>query len=194
MGHRVFISLKAEDAAYKSHIQAMPNMDFIDKSLNVPINSIDEDYIMRAIRTDYLSSSTVTIFLIGNFSAESLGEYEQRFIKRELQASLYDGAGNSKNGILGIVLPSMQPHIYLGSFTCSTCGESHTNVGINDATTIKEFSYNYYIPNSNCSWNAEDRYCILVKWEEFLEDSDLYINAAHDKRETDIASKTKVRP
>ena len=115
MGHKCFISFKKEDELYKLTIQNWVDknkIDMIDKSLDEPINSYDEEYIMRRIRQDYLSDSTVTIFLIGTYSAENLGTYEQRFIKRELQASLYNGVGNSRNGILGVVLPNMYDKIY----------------------------------------------------------------------------------
>ncbi len=71
MGHKCYISFKTEDAYYKSEIQKMKEagkLDYIDKSLNDPIESEDPDYIMRKIREDYLSDSTVTIFLIGTHS------------------------------------------------------------------------------------------------------------------------------
>ena len=91
MGHKCFISFKKEDISYKKEIQEWKEknkVDMIDKSLNTPIDSDDEDYIMRKIREDYLSDSTVTIFLIGTRSSENLGWEEQKYIKRELQASL----------------------------------------------------------------------------------------------------------
>ena len=194
MGHKCFITFKTEDAAYKKHIQEELNVDMIDKSLNEPIDSDDEEYIMRKIREDYLSDSTVTICLIGTRSSENLGWDEQRFIKRELQASLYNGQGNTKSGILGVVLPSMYNSIYTGSVICNTCGRSHNYVNVNDSTTVKEFSYNYYIPNDKCAWTEEDRYCVLVKWEDFEKAPNDYIDKAFDKRSSDISSKTKVRP
>lgn len=86
-----------------------------------------------------MSDSTVTIFLIGQHSAEVLGWEEQRFIKRELQASLYDGKGNTRNGILGVVLPSMYDSIYKGQYVCQTCGKTHNHVALNDMTVVKEF-------------------------------------------------------
>src|SRR4051794_3491643 len=97
---------------YKSEIQSWSHLDYVDKSLNEPINSFDQDYILRTIRSKYLSDSTVTVFLIGAQSAEALGQTEQYYVKKELQASLYHGIGNTKNGILGVVLPSMQDSIY----------------------------------------------------------------------------------
>lgn len=199
MAHKCFISFKTEDIYYKNYIQNNLYVDMIDKSLKDPIDSLDEDYVMRKIREDYLSDSTVTIFLIGKNSSENLGNYEQRYIKRELQASLYNSKGNSKgnskNGILGVVLPSMYDQIYKGSSTCSICGQRHNHVQINDSTVIREFSYNYYIPNLNrCAWREEDRYCVLVKWADFIEYPEDYIDKAFQKRQYPISNKTKVRP
>lgn len=194
MSHKCFISFKTEDKKYKRYIQEDLKIDMIDKSLNTTINSTDEDYIMRKIREDYLSDSTVTIHLIGEYSAENLLYENQAYIKRELQASLYNGENNTKNGILGIVLPNMYDKIFKGSEVCSVCGKSHNIVCINDSTVVKEFSYNYYIPKDGCSWSEEDRFCVLVKWNDFVENPELYINKAFDKRSSLISAKTKVRP
>ncbi|GBE23068.1 MAG TPA: molecular chaperone Tir [Actinobacteria bacterium] len=194
MAHKCFISFKTEDQAYKSEIQNNLPVDMIDKSLDVPINSDDEDYILQKIRDDYLSDSTVTIHLIGTRSAEDLGSYEQRFIKRELQASLYDGAANTKNGILGVVLPSMSDTIYGGPYDCSTCGGSHNLVRVSHSTVVAEFSYNYYIPNGKCAHTYDERYCVLVPWRDFRLAPDTYIDKAFDKRTAPIAAKTRVRP
>lgn len=199
MTHRVFISFKTEDKWYKNYIQNNLGVDMIDKSLNEEIDSENEDYIMRKIREDYLSDSTVTIFLIGSHSSENEGE-EQKFIKRELQASLYDGKANSRNGILGIVLPEMYDQIYKGSYECYKCGKRHTLISISDSTVIKEFSYNYYIKpleDGKCAWSDEDRYCVLVKWDDFKNDAESaekYIDQAFNKRKEPIAEKVKVYP
>ena len=194
MSHKCFISFKTEDKKYKRYIQEDLKIDMIDKSLNTPINSTDEDYIMRKIREDYLSDSTVTIHLIGEYSAENLLYENQAYIKRELQASLYNGENNTKNGILGIVLPNMYDKIFKGSEVCTVCGKSHNIVCINDSTVVKEFSYNYYIPKDGCSWSEEERFCVLVKWNDFVKNPELYINKAFDKRSSLISAKTKVRP
>lgn len=195
MAHRCFISFKTEDAWYKNYIQNHLAVDMIDHSLNEAIDSDDIDYVMRKIREDYLSDSTVTIFLIGTRSNQNLGDYEQRYIKRELQASLYHGVGNTQNGILGVVLPDMYDIVFRGSYNCQRCGSGHSYVAIDDSTAIKEFSYNYYIPgNGKCSWPEEDRYCILVKWEDFITNPNDYIDQAFNKRSQAIADKTKVRP
>lgn len=192
MAHKCFISFKAEDIYYKYSIQTQLNVDMIDKSLNEPIKSDNEDYILRKIREDYLSDSTVTIHLIGSDSAENLGWNEQRFIKRELQASLYNSAISSRSGILGVVLPSVTNTIFRGTYQCSACGETHNYVGINDSTTVKEFSYNFYIPNGRCFHTEDERYCVLVKWDDFCQNPNQWIDKAFDKRFEPIANKVRV--
>jgi hypothetical protein len=200
MAHRVFISFKTEDKSYKNYILNNLGLDMIDKSLNEAIDSEDEDYIMRKVREDYLSDSTVTIILIGTHSSENEGIEEQKYIKREIQASLYDGKANSRNGILGVVLPQIYNEVYKGSYICSTCGNSHNHVSINDSTVIKEFSCNYYVkplPDEKCAWSEEDRYCVLVKWDDFKKDAESaekYIDQAFDKRKQPISEKVKVYP
>ena len=194
MGHRCFISFKTEDIEFKNKIQNELDIDMIDHSLDVAINSDNENYIMQKIREDYLSDSTVTIFLIGEYSGENNTLQDQTFIKRELQASLFNGRNNSKNGILGVVLPSMYDKIYVGSGICNKCGNSHNYVNLNDKTVIKEFHYNYYIPNEKCAWSPIDRYCILIRWSDFHLDPEKYIDLAFEKRTSEISAKTKVRP
>ncbi|MCK9482190.1 MAG: TIR domain-containing protein [Bacteroidia bacterium] len=194
MKHKCFISFKTEDLWYKKYIQENLDLDMIDKSLDVPIDSDDEDYIMRKIREDYLSDSTVTIHLIGAKSSEYLGWNEQRFIKRELQASLYNGKGNTRSGILGVVLPNMIDSIYLGRMNCWHCGGYHNSVNLKD-TTVSEFRYNFFIPHKNkCVWSEEDRYCVLTKWNDFINNPKKYIDQAFCKRDHPIAEKIKVRP
>ena len=199
INHKCFISYKKENVEYKDYlIKNISNSAFIDKSLDRKINSYDGDYVMKVIRQDYLSDSTVTIFLIGSHSSENEGRDwfgdKNYFIQRELQASLYSGEGNTMNGILGVVLPEMYDRIYKGSEDCSVCGSKHNLVEINDSTVIREFSQNYYIkPHDGCAWKEEERYCELVKWDDFIKNPDPYIEAAFQKRNSDIAAKVKKR-
>jgi len=194
MARKCFISFKTEDLANKKALQELLHIDMIDKSLDKAIDSSNEDYILQAIRSDYLADSSVTIHLIGAKSAEQLGAWEQRFIKRELQASLYDGQNNRRSGILGVVLPSMYATVYQGSIACSTCGCALTIVNIGPGTTVSEFYHNYYIPHGRCHHAEDDRYCVLVKWDDFVKSPETYIEQAFLKRDHPIAAKVKVRP
>lgn len=200
MGHKCFISFKKEDQWYRDQIDKLfLSSDLINKGLDRVINSNDGEYIMKTIRQDYLKDSTVTIFVIGSHSSEYegydfMGRRKNYFIERELQASLYNGVGNTRNGILGVVLPEMYDWVYEGSYQCQTCGNMHNTVVIGDSTVIREFSANYYIePHFGCAWSENERYCVLTKWDDFLTDPERYVNVAFDKRTSDIASKVKVR-
>lgn len=88
----------------------------------------------------------------------------------------------------------MYDKIFTGKYECDKCGSQHNGVRINDGTVVKEFSYNYYIPkDTGCSWSEEERYSVLVKWDDFIKSSELYINQAFEKRSAPISKKTKVR-
>lgn len=181
--HKCFISFKTSDMRYKENIQKLLGDMIIDKSLNEPIDSEDEDYIMQKIRDDHLKDSSVTLFLIGDNSNENIEK--QDFIKKELSASLYKSKGKGRNGILGIVLPGMYSKVYKGVYACSGCGNEHNNVCIDDDTVIKEFSANYYIKDlqESCgAWKYDDRYCVLVNYDDFIDDPDRYINQAFEKK------------
>ncbi len=198
MAHKCFISYKKEDLYYKNKLIEKFNVsDVIDKTLDRVIDSDDGDYIMSVIRRDYLKDSTVTIFLIGEHSSENEGyDYlgpKNYFIQKELQATLYNSKDNSRSGLIGVVLPSMYTKIYKGSYQCSQCNHIHNSVSINDNTVIREFSINYYMtPHSGCAWSPEERYAILVKWEDFYSNPEKYINAAFEKRSDPIANKIKI--
>ena len=210
MSHRCFISFKKEDARYKDLIAlALKDEDVIVRSLDKWIDSENENYIMQVIRRDYLLNSTVTIFLIGEHSSENEGlDGEGRdknyFIKRELRASLYAGEeGNSRNGLLGVVLPSMVGRVFGEFHDCEKCGGRHRYINVTDAEVIREFGRNYFIkPHDKCYWAEEDRYAVLVPYNEFMEkdaegtyvNMDKYIEKAFNKRDASVAARVTVRP
>lgn len=200
MGHKCFISYKKEDKDYQEEtIDLIGENECIDKSLDRVINSEDGDYVMQVIRKDYLCDSTVTIFLIGQHSSEKegidfYGRDKNYFIKRELQASLYNGKGNTRNGILGIVLPDMYEKIYKGTYKCNKCGCNHNYVAIYDDTVIREFSRNYYCePHDGCAWRDEDRYCVLVRWSDFKNSPQDYIEEAFNKRTQEVVKNIVIK-
>lgn len=200
MGHKCFISFKKEDETYRQEvIKLLGDEWYINKSLDRRIDSEDGNYIMQVIREDYLRDSTVTIFLIGKHSSEKegvdiFGRDKNYFIKRELQASLFHGSGNTRNGLLGVVLPDMYESIYKGSYECCICNSNHNIVAINDETVVREFSVNYYCePHDGCGWKDKDRYCVLVKWSDFIKSPGTYIDDAYEKRNSDVVEKIKIR-
>jgi hypothetical protein len=198
--HKCFISFKKENEDRKIEIQNCDKIDMIDKSLNEAINSENPDYVMQKIRDEYLKDSSVTISLIGSYSSEKYNQFikpkEQYYIKKELQASLYHSKGSGRNGILGVVLPEMYNAVFKGSQTCNVCGGAHNIVKVDDDTVIKEFSVNYYIKegHTSCAWSEDERYCVLVKWDDFMDDPNKYIDQAWEKRTEPIVDKITVYP
>lgn len=120
----MFYFSQKKDQWYRDKIDKLfYGSDLINKGLDRVVDSNDGDYIMNIIRQDYLKDSTVTIFLIGSHSSENegydfMGLWKNYFIERELQASLCNGIGNTRNGILGVVLPEMYSRVYKGSHQC----------------------------------------------------------------------------
>lgn len=195
MKHNCFISFKKEDKEYQREIIDKLGKERIQgKSLDTWISSNNIDYIMQVIRRDFMNNTSVTIFLIGEHSSENEGwdfkGDKNAFIKRELQATFYNGNGFRRSGLLGVVLPSMVEKIYKGSFTCSICGGIHNFTKIDDDTVIREFSSNYYLDNDGkCYYGENDRFCVLVNYSDFIKDPDNYINQAYDKLENPIVDK-----
>lgn len=196
MSHKCFISFKKEDIYYKNKIiEKLGEEQIKGKALDEWIDSEDIDYVMQVIRKKYMSNTSVTLFLIGTHSSENegcdlYGRDKNAFVKRELQATLFDGKGFNRSGLLGVVLPEMEEKIFGGKEYCLSCKSEHNIVRINDDTVIKEFSANYYLRpnNSGCGqWYGEDdRFCVIVRYSAFMSNPDKYINQAFDKLNQDI--------
>lgn len=199
MSHNCFISFKKEDSDYKDVIIKKLSEERIKgKSLDKWIDSDDIDYVMKTIRSEYMKDTSVTLYLIGLHSSENEGfEYsyrdkcfynKQNFIIRELKATLYDGFDNRRSGLLGIVLPEMYEQIYGDSYICSHCGKKINIVRLNPDIVIKEFGENYYLkPDCEDGHCCEDgRFACLVKYDDFINNPDRYIDKAYEKTNSEI--------
>lgn len=193
MSHNCFISFKKEDEEYcKKIAEKLDNVTTGGKYLDEWIDSDDIDYVIQRIREEYIRGSSVTLFLIGTHSSEyegldSLGRSKQSFIIRELQATLFDGKNNRMSGLIGIVLPEMESRIYGGTYRCDKCGEEISVVRVNDSTVIREFHENYWLRKECNHYSENGRYCILVKYNDFMNQPSKYIDQAFEKTKSDIA-------
>lgn len=103
LAHKVFVSYHhANDQARADHLKKTygENNTLIDRSLPEALDSEDDDYILGQIRTQHLKNSTVTIVLIGS---ETAG---RKWVDWEIYASLRPYGDRSRNGLLGIYLPT----------------------------------------------------------------------------------------
>ncbi len=196
MPHNCFISFKKEDEDYKREIlKKLGEEQIRGKALDEWIDSDDIDYVMQEIRKKYLSNTSVTLYLIGTHSSENegldfQGRNKQNFVIRELKATLYDQVESRRSGLLGIVLPSMETKVFGENYFCPQCGMNHSIVRINDDTTIREFSQNYYlVPTEQGCKNAfydDGMFCVLVRYSEFMNDPNKFIERAFDKTQQKI--------
>ncbi len=200
MSHNCFISFKKEDEYYCKKIAELLKIESMSgKYLDEWIDSEDLDYVMQRIRKEYMKGSSVTLYLIGKHSSENegldeFGRSKQSFMIRELQATLFDRKGNSLSGLIGIVLPEMESEIFGDSYRCETCGKEISIVRINDETVLREFSQNYLLEKGDCDHYPEDgRFCVLVKYSDFIYNPQKYIDQAFDKTKSKIAEKVHYR-
>ena len=76
----------------------------------------------------------------------------------------------------------MDSRIYNGEYICNVCGETHNYVNINDDAVIKEFSANYYLKKDlGCCYSKNGRFCVLVRYENFMKNPDKCIDTAFNK-------------
>ncbi len=104
--HKVFIShYHADDEAVNEFVNkfAIEENIFTPKIVgddyDTTIDSDDSEYIMRKIREDYLTDSTVTIVLIGSET------YKRKYVDWEIASTLRNDSNNKRSGLIGIFLP-----------------------------------------------------------------------------------------
>lgn len=103
--HKVFIShyhvddeevKKFTDYFCEKHDAFTPKV--VGDDYDTTINSDDSDYIMRKIREDYLTDSTVTIVLIGKETAK------RKYVDWEIASTIRNDQNNKRSGLIGIYL------------------------------------------------------------------------------------------
>ena len=194
MAHCCFISFKAEDKRLKNRlVRRLTEHGIPSKSMDEWIDSNNFDSIMEQIRKKYMNGTTVTIFLIGEHSSENEGfdkegKNKQAFIIRELQATLYDRNGNPRDGLLGVVLPSMESKIFGEATKDSVTGGTIQRINISDKTVIREFSANYWLEkNSNGHYDDNGQFAVLCRYCEFMNNPEHFIELAYQKVKQPIA-------
>lgn len=135
MKHKVFVSYHhAKDQQEANHLRTTYGEDdtFIDRSLDEAYENMDDDKILAAIRQKNLKDSTVTIVLIGSETAN------RKWVDWEICASLRPYAPRSRNGLLGIFLPTAN----------KTPGRLQDNIDSGYAVTMEW---------EDISWQLEDK-------------------------------------
>lgn len=103
MAHKVFVSYHHSNDQEKADYLRKAygdNNTLLDSSLDEAYKCSSDDKILAAIRKNHLKDSTVTIVLIGSETAN------RKWIDWEICASLRPYGSRSRNGLLGIYLPT----------------------------------------------------------------------------------------
>ena len=91
----------------------------------------------------------------------------------------------------------MENIIFGGQVYCQSCGRNHELIKINDDTTIREFSQNYYLypiqEGCHNAYEEDGRYSVLIKYSEFMNDPNKYIDEAFEKTQQDISNRVHWR-
>lgn len=113
--HKCFVSYHSEDEDEVTNF--INNFDhdkdvFLSRGIGAGmagdiIESTNEDYIKRRIRELYLRDSSVTVVMVGRCT------WARMFVDWEIAASLRNTPTSNRNGLLGIVLPSVAGQTYL---------------------------------------------------------------------------------
>lgn len=104
--HRCFVSYHHEDQEEAEQFVDAFGHVFIAKCLGVSdeddfIDSDDADYIMREIRERYLTTTTVTLLMLGECT------WARRYVDWETASSLRDDPVNKRSGLIAIRLSSL---------------------------------------------------------------------------------------
>ena len=104
--HRVFISHHHEDdEQVKDFVDRFSNdifkAEIVGPTYDTEINSDDPEYIMKVIRENYLTDSTVTIVMIGKET------WKRKYVDWEIASTLRDDPVNKRSGLIGIFLPGL---------------------------------------------------------------------------------------
>lgn len=106
--HRVFISHHHEDDnQVKKFVDEFSKRygifetEIVGPYYDTEINSDNPDYIMKVIRENYLTNSTVTIVMIGEET------WKRKYVDWEIASTLRDDPINKRSGLIGIFLPGL---------------------------------------------------------------------------------------
>lgn len=101
---RCFVSYHGADIDVATQFIADFGQVFIPTVLGVTedddfVDSDDDDYVKRRIREEHLSTTTVTIVILGRCT------WSRRFVDWEIASSLRDDPTNKRSGLLALTLP-----------------------------------------------------------------------------------------
>ena len=162
------------------------------------LSQLSEETIWNKLK-DRIRDSSITIVMISPNMKESWKEDNKQWIPREISYSLKEVSRINKNGqavtsktnaMIAVVLPDKNGlySYYMEDNECcsSKCRSLSTyklfNILRNNMFNLKDADIKECDNNSNI-WYGESSYIESVKWDDFKEDMQKYINKAYDRQD-----------
>lgn len=189
---KVYLSYRNGQEQYVEALTGILGEAVVQGHIASRVKSSDSEARMQRIRNEFLKDSEVTIYLIGE-GGSNFDKDVVKFQKLELQASLYENDGIKRNGLIGVVLPEMYEKLFFGELPCEICGDKHHAIHAFDDVVLHEFYYNYFLPlpEQHDHWDDDDRFCVLVRWDEFMKEPETFIELAYNKTRFEVSRKVK---
>lgn len=161
------------------------------------LSQLSEDTIWDKLR-DRIYDSTLTIVMVSKGMRENFKEEKHQWIPREISYSLKETSRKNKNGdpvtsktnaLLAVILPDLNGDYdyFVSNKNCCDKGCICYNTASNYIFSImKNNMFNVKNPDKNkCDsgdivYHGECNYMKCVKWDDFIDDMEKYIDKAYD--------------
>lgn len=190
----------------RNYVDYLQDRNFSGDDLNKAENDNEDlskfkDTTIKSKLRDKIWDSSITLVLISPNMQDILKKEEDQWIPWEVSYSLRTERRNGKNslpnGMIAVILPDKS-----GSYSYFTYhhnlvdddGKTHNVRVINTDNTFEIIGNNmfnqkepdYDIMQGQKVYHGECSYIIAVSWEDFIKDTDTYINRATDLKENSI--------
>lgn len=211
MGHKIFVSYKYKDRRVRQIPGITPYtwgrdyVDILENKINKEghiycgekgdddLSGHTDDYIYKHLK-DKINPTTCTIVLISAGMKEANRYDKSQWIPWEIYYSLRETTRNDRtshrNGIIGVVIPD-ETGSYDYAIKQGTCCSTPCSI-INRGwmfNILKQNMFNIKVSDTKiCTSNStiyygECSYISLVKWDDFINNMDHYIQIAENKKD-----------
>jgi hypothetical protein len=211
MGHNIFVSYKYKDQNVRQIPDISPythGRDYVDvlqdklsdngqiymgEKGDDDLSNHTDDYIYEHLK-DKIFPTTCTIVLISAGMKEPNRYDKSQWIPWEIYYSIREISSNNgtshRNGIVGVVIPDRNGS-YDFAIQQGTCCENTCRIIVrnwmfnilkNNMFNIKQ-SNTYICSNGDKIYKGDCSYISLVKWDDFINNMNFYIDEAENRKE-----------
>lgn len=193
MARNVFVSFRFSDGeSYKEKLcEKFNSEDVIDFSEHEDRSNLTDESIRKYLYNK-LKRTSITIIILTpnavNYNKDYFGNYDD-WLYDELRYSLEDREENRTNGVVALYTTEAEDLLFDHStHICNVCNKKSNVKSIkNFENLVRKNMMNIKLSykKNQCIGiydSLEDSYCSLVSYDSFIENIDLYLDNAIDKR------------